>query len=149
MTHVRTQIRHRFRDVIDTHLPQPGYAVFASRKFARNHRQATAIVDISITNVAVSQQTMGDERTHVASLFVRVQRSAKEDSLDDLLDADEVLITEAIEQTEWDDLLEEEPELVEILFAEDSDSENTVGAIMLRYDVEYRIDKTNPQLVEG
>ncbi|MDK3075143.1 hypothetical protein QO034_18810 [Sedimentitalea sp. JM2-8] len=149
MAHVRTQIREAFKTELAANLPATGYAVFSSRKFKRNHDRAKAIVDIHINNVNISQQTMGDDRTHIASLYIRVQRSDAEDALDDALDNDEVLLTQIIEQRDWSSLLEEEPELVQVNFAEDSDSASAIGAIILRYDVEYRIDKTNPEIARN
>lgn len=147
MAHVRTQIRDAIKEILTDQLPAGEYVVFASRKYARNHDSGKALVDIRFLNVNVTQETMGDDRTHAASLYVRVQRSDAEETLDDALDQDEVLITAVIEQYDWSDLLEADPELVQVNFTQDADSGSALGAIILRYDVEYRIDKTNPEIV--
>lgn len=147
MSHVRSQIRAAFKSVLDDGLPAT-YEVFASRKYRRNHTPGTALVDMRILNENIEQRTMGDERVRVASLYIRVQRSGDEDNLDDALDADETLLTSLIEANDWSLLLEEEPELVQVNFSEDAETDVAIGAIILRYDVEYRIDKTNPEIVK-
>lgn len=147
MKHVRTHIRERLRDALETGLLKPGYTVFGSRKYARNHTRGEAIVDIRFLNVNVTQVTMSGDRTHIGSLYVRIQRDAAEEKMDDMLDRDEVYVTEIIERVEWNDLLETSPELVQVNFSEDAESGTPIGAIILRYDVEYRIDKTDPTMV--
>ena len=147
--HARTQIRLAFHDVLKAALDPAVYDVFSSRKYARNLEPGQAIVDIRILNVNVESQVMGFDRTHVASLYIRVQRDEPEETLDDVLDADEVAVTRAIEAHDWSMLLEDEtgPELKQVNFSEDSDAAVSVGAIILRYDVEYRIDKTDPTTI--
>lgn len=147
MSHVRTQIRAAFADALSAALSPTDYRVFASRKFARNRSPSDpAIVDIRFLNVNVDQTTMGSKRTHTGSLYIRVQRDALSSGLDDLLDADEVAITAAIEAEDFSLLLEEEPELVQVNFSDDASGQVAIGAIILRYDVEYRIDKANPEV---
>lgn len=145
MPHVRTVIRRVFKDALEATLPEESYRVFSSRKYARNHKSGIALVDMQFLNVNIEQMTMGDDRTHKASLYIRVQRDALETELDDALDNDEVLITEAVESTDWTEILEEEPELVQVNFSDDAQTDVAIGAIILRYDVEYRINKTNPE----
>lgn len=145
MAHVRTQIRARFKTVLEQSLGST-YKVFASRKFRRNNDDK-AVVDMRFLNENITQETMGDDRQREASLYIRVQRNAAETDLDDLLDADEVAITSAIEQADFSDLLEEDPELVQVNFSDDAESNVAIGAIILRYDVEYRVDKANPEVV--
>lgn len=147
MAHVRTQIRNELKTILTDGLPAT-YDVFGSRKYARNHRRGTALVDIRFLNVNISQETMGDDRKHEASFYLRVQRDATEETLDDALDVDEVLLTQIIEAHDWSDLLEEDPELIQVNFADDAESSTPLGSIILRYDVEYRIDKTNPEEVK-
>lgn len=147
MSHVRTQIRERFKAVLTATLDPAKYRVFASRKFAINSDRGVATVDMTFQNVNVEQQTMGDKRLHTASLYIRVQRGQAETSMDDSLDADEVAITQIIEAQDWSDLLEEDPELMQVNFTSDTEGSTAIGAIILRYDLEYRIDKTNPQIV--
>jgi hypothetical protein len=91
------------------------------------------------------RETMGDERIHVASLYIRVQRALEESQLDDALDEDEIAMVAAIEGENWLDLLEEDPELLQVNFADDAEGGRAIGAIVLRYDVEYRIDKSDPE----
>lgn len=145
MAHIRTQIRQRFKAVLDAALPLADYAVFSSRHYAKNHDPTKALVDMRFLNDQTSEiETMSDDRVHVASLYVRVQRSEDEADLDDALDADEVAVVTAIMSATWDDLLEDEPELLQANFADDAQG-RALGAIVLRFDVEYRIDKTDPQ----
>ena len=145
MTHVRTQIREAFAEALETSLPMLEYRVFASRKYARNLKPGVAIVDMRFLNVNIEQQTMGIERSHTGSLYIRVQRDETESELDNALDADDVAITAAIEAADFSALLEEEPELVQVNFASDADGAVPIGSIIMRYDVEYRINKTNPE----
>lgn len=145
MAHIRTQIRQRFKAALDASLGA-GYVVFASRKFTRNHVAGEAIVDMRFLNDQTQQrEVMGDERVHIASLYIRVQRSEDEANLDDALDVDEVAIVAAVEAADWSDLLEEDPELLQVNFADDAQGA-AIGALVMRFDVEYRIDKTNPEV---
>lgn len=150
MAHVRTQLRRAFKDVLEDVLPAAQYRIFASRKSAINHKATHAIVDMRFLNDQTRQaETMdqqGDEaRIHIPSLYIRVQRSATEEDLDDLLDEDEVAIVKAIAEHDWGYILEEEPELVQTNFSDDGSTGRILGAIVLRYDLEYRINKHNPE----
>ena len=153
MAHVRTQIRAEFKAVLDVALPLTDYRVFASRKSAINHKATHATVDMRFLNdqtrQAETMTTADDEqaRIHVASLYIRVQRSATEETLDDLLDADEVIVVEAVSAYDWSGLLEEEPELVQANFSDSGEAGRILGAIVLRYDLEYRINKHDPQTI--
>lgn len=146
MAHARTQIRARFKSVLEAALPS-SYRVFSSRKYARNYDPDQVIVDMQISNDQTSaREVMGDERTHVASLYIRLQRGvADETLLDDALDADEVRVVAAIEAASWRDILEEDPELLQVNFTENADTGVAIGGLVMRYDVEYRIDKTDPE----
>lgn len=145
MAHVRTQIRNRFKTVLDGALPA-SYIVFASRKYAWNTKPGQTIVDMRFLNDQTRErETMGDERIHVASLYIRVQRALEESQLDTALDDDEIAIVAAIEAENWLDLLEEDPELLQVNFADDAEGGRAIGAVVLRYDVEYRIDKSDPE----
>jgi hypothetical protein len=152
MTHVRTQIRERFKTELENRLPSGQYEVFASRKYAINNKPDKAVVDIRISN----DQTMVREvmyesgngpRIHTASLYVRVQRTDDESQIDDSLDVDEVNIVNALSAVDWSDLLEEPPELLQVNFADDERAGRILGVIILRFDCEYRIDASNPELV--
>lgn len=153
MAHVRTQIRYAFKDALDAALPPLKYRVFASRKSAINHQSAKALVDMRFLNDQTRQEeTMVTgsgqyARIHVASFYVRIQRSAAEIDIDNLLDEDELLVVQAIEGFDWSALLEEEPELVQVNFPDDGSTESIIGGIVLRYDLEYRINKDDPETV--
>ena len=153
MTHVRTQIRQFCKLTLDANLPQNEYRVFASRKSPINHKSQMALVDMRVLN----DQTRAEEvmnysdgdgaRIHVASLYVRVQRSAREEDIDDLLDQDEVNIIEAFTQADWSVLLEEHPEVMQVNFTDDSSGGNILAGIVLRFDLEYRINRDDPETV--
>lgn len=138
MSHIRTQLRNEFKAALDAALSSTDYAVFASRKYAWNHVVGKAIVDMRFSNDQTqNREVMSDARVHVASLYIRVQRSAEEASLDDALDADEVNIVNAIhDHGGWLDLLEEPPELLQVNFSDDASTGAPVGAIILRFDLE-------------
>lgn len=145
MAHVRTQFRTALADALISALAVD-YDVFASRKYRLNIG-ARPMIDLRFADVNVAAKTMGNLRTHVGSLFIRVQRIAPEDQMDDLLDQDEVNVTSVIEAVDWSSLLEQDPELTQITFTDDAEGEVPVGMIVLRYDVEYRIAKDDPETV--
>lgn len=148
MSHVRTQIREAFRAALAAGLPGAGYTVFASRKHSWN-AGSKALVDMTFLNDQTRErETMGDERIHIGSLYIRVQRQATSASMDDALDADELRVVQIIEAASWGALLEEDPELIQVNFTDGSDSAGKpIGGIVLRYDLEYRIDKTDPETI--
>ena len=151
MTHVRRQIRARFKEAFDTYLSDT-YETYASRKSAINHDPDKVVIDMRIMNDQTRQrETMmmgsANARIHVASVYVRVQRSAREHQIDDLLDDDEVQIIKAVDKYEWDDLLEEEPELIQVNFSDDASGGLVLGSMVLRFDVEYRIDRNDPEKI--
>lgn len=145
MSHVRTQIRAAFADALDADLAGD-YDIFASRKYRLN-LTGRPMIDMRFASVDIAAQTMGDLRTHKGALYIRVQRMATEDEMDDLLDQDEVNVTTVIEAADWSSLLEEDPELTQVSFADDAVGETPIGMIVMRYDVEYRIAKTDPETV--
>jgi hypothetical protein len=143
--HVRTQIRQAFKAALDADL-SASYDIFSSRKYKLN-MTTRPMIDIRFASVDITQNTMGDARTHVGSLFIRVQREATGEDLDDLLDQDEVNVTASIEGVDWSSLLEEDPELIQVVWADNSDGEVPIGMIVLRYNIEYRITKNDPETV--
>ena len=145
MSHVRTQIRNAMASVLETALGS-GYLVYASRKYPQNLGKK-ALIDMRFQNENIEQTTMGDERTRTASLYVRCHRGAPEVEIDNLLDADELVIFDAIEAHDWSDLLEEQPELVQVNFSDDASGGTSIGAIVLRYDLEYRVSKSDLETV--
>lgn len=149
MTHVRTTIRQRFISVLEQGLSPMTYDVLGARTSKRNRKQGgpDALVDVRFIDITVEQTTMGDERMNTGTLLIRVQREAPEENLDDLLDEDEVRVMALINAFNWLTLLEQDPELVQITFARDGESESTIGVLILRLTVEYRIDKNNPEVV--
>lgn len=145
MAHMRKQIRDRFKSVLETALPSADYTVYSSRHYARNHTPGKAIVDMRFLNDQQQDiEVLGDSRTHIASLYVRVQRSEEESALDDAMDADEVLVVNAVFAADWSSLLEQEPELLQVNFSDDAQSA-AIGALVMRFDVEYRIMKSDPE----
>lgn len=147
MAHVRTQIRDAFKAALVAAL-NADYDVFASRKYKLNMVDRP-MVDMRFASVDITAQTMGDLRTHTGSLFIRVQRMATGDDIDDLLDQDEVNVTAAVEAVDWSSLLEEDPELKAVSWADDADGEVPIGMIVLRYDIEYRIAKNDPETMRS
>lgn len=153
MTHVRTQIRAAFKDAIEAHDDAAGYAVFAGRKHKWNASTDVALIDMMISNdQGQPGSTMGSSRHmrhHIASVYIRVQRQAASDDLDDALDADEVVVNDAVMTYDWTSLLEEEPELTQVNFADSNDSAGLpVGTIVIRFDVRYRIDRRDPETAQ-
>lgn len=144
MTHVRTDIRDAIKTVLSTALP--GFDVFASRKTARNVL-ARPMIDMRFLNVNIDSDTMGDSRRHIASLYIRVQRAAAEDQIDDLLDADEVVINTALLAHDWTGLLEEDPELKQTNWSDSNEGGQIIGAIVIRYDIEYRVSQSDLETV--
>lgn len=148
MAHIRTQIRQRVKAALESGLPST-YRVFSSRKYAINHEPGGAMVDMRFSNDQTQLiETMGDERVHVASLYIRVQRSTTDETtLDDAMDADEVAVVAIMEAINWGDLLEDEPELLQTNFTENESSGFAIGGIVMRFDCEYRIARNDPETV--
>lgn len=153
MTHVRTQIREFAKTVLDDNLPANQYRVFASRKSAINHKSNLALIDLRFSNDQTRNEEVmstsdGDSaRIHVGSLYVRIQRSAREHEIDDLLDQDEVNVISAFANADWRGLLEEHPEIMQVNFTDDSSGGNILAGIVLRFDTEYRIYRDDPETV--
>lgn len=146
MSHVRKQIKDAFQSALAAGLP--GYDVFSSRKYARNVL-ARPMIDMRFLNENVDLDTMGPTRRRTSSLYIRVQRSAPEAQLDDLLDADEVAVNDVIMAVDWRSLLEETPELKQVNWSDASEGGDMIGAIVLRYDVEYRVDQDDFETVRA
>jgi hypothetical protein len=153
MSHVRTQIRNAFKAALEAHPSATGYTVFASRKYSLNVTDDHGFVDIMASNdqTEVARSTMGvtrKARMHTLSVYIRVQRNAASDDLDDLLDDDELFVVDAVHAYDWTGLLEEEPELLQTNFIDSNDSRGTaVGTIVIRFDVTYRIEYDDPETV--
>lgn len=143
--HMRSQIRERFKSVLDAALG-PTYDVYSSRKYAINVKPGVALVDMRFLNDQTQErEVMSDARVHVASLYIRVQRPASENGIDDALDADQLAVTLAVEAEDWSDMLEEDPELLQVNFSDSAEGQQVVAAIVIRYDVEYRVNKFDPE----
>lgn len=148
--HIRSTIRQAIVNLLDAELPTSPYVVMGARLSKRNREgDGLAMVDARFADVAVTQQTMGNDRLHTASLMIRVQREGDEETIDDDLDADELAITGILNRFDWSSLLEDDPELTQISFAYDTESEVTIGVLVLRFTVEYRIDKNDPETVRA
>lgn len=145
MAHVRSQIRDAMAAVLTAALGT-GYRVYASRKYPQN-LGTKALIDMRFLNENIEETTMGDDRTRKASLYIRCHRGATEVTIDNLLDADEVLIHDAIMDYDWSALLEEQPELVQVNFSDDASGGTPIGAIVLRFDLEYRVSKFDLETV--
>ena len=124
------------------------YRVYASRKYPQN-LGTKALIDMRFQNENVEQTTMGDERTRSASLYIRCHRGAPETTIDNLLDADEVAISDAVQSYDWSALLEEQPEIVQVNFTDDASGGTVIGAIVLRFDLEYRVSILDLETVRG
>lgn len=142
--HVRSQIRHRVIEGLSDGL-LAHYRVFGSRRFALNRTEAAPIVDVRFTGVDIETHVMGDVRLNTAAMQIRVTRTGPSDTLDDDLDADEVAVTAALASVDFADLLEERPELVRIGFAEDGQTGEPLGAIVMQYRVEWRAKRNDPE----
>lgn len=146
MSHVRTQIRQALADKLVADCPQ--FDVFASFKYSRNIADKP-MLDMRFLNENVDSESMGDRRVRVASLYLRLQRPAFEDEIDDLLDADEVAINaSAMSDDWWVDLLAEAPELKQVNWSDTDEGGRVIGTIVLRYDVEYRVTQFDPETAE-
>lgn len=151
MTHVRKQVREAFKTALENYL-DASYTVYASRKSPKNFDPDETVIDMRIMNDQTRmQETMTtstqDARVHVASVYVRVQKTGREDEIDDLLDDDEVKIVAAIETFNWEGLLEQPPEIVQVNFSDDAEGAYVLGAMVVRIDVEYRISRDDPETV--
>lgn len=146
MAHIRTQIRELMKEVLDGSLPAAGYTVYSSRKSAVNHVPGKAQIDMRFSNDQTQGvETMSDDRTHTASMYLRCHRSGPEEELDDLLDGDEVLIVDAIESGDWLDLLEAVPEVMQVNFTDDATGGDVLAGMVLRVEMEYRIERGDPE----
>jgi hypothetical protein len=148
MTHVRTTIRRRFEEVLESTLSGEDYIILGTRTSKRN-RTDESVVEIRFTEIDVSQNSMSDDRTHMGTLMIRVHRSGAEHDLDDLMDLDEVRVTDAVYNHDWSELLEDQPELKRITFTRDDSTEDTIGVLSLQFAIEYRINQLNPNLVRS
>lgn len=148
MTHLRTTIRQTFRDVLESALSPEEYVVVGTRTSKRN-RTDESVIDVRFTEIDVSQNSMGDDRTHMGTLMIRVYRSGDEAVIDELLDLDEARVTGAVYNYDWSRLLEDEPELKRISFEREDTTDETVGVLVLQFSVEYRINKLNPNLMRS
>lgn len=147
MTHARTTIRSEMKTVIQA--INADWRVFSSKRYARNVEVNNPVVDITILNENIEQETMGEERLRDSSLYVRMQRVAPEEGIDDIMDAHEIEILNAIGAHDWSALLEEPPELKQVNFSDDAEGGYVIAAIILRFDLEYRIGQFDPETVSA
>ena len=147
MTHIRTQIRHRFAEVVRTYLddlePDFEYEVNSDRRYPKRFEEGTYYVDMMVLNENISQSTMGEERDHEPSFYIRVQTIGPEGELTDRLEAFEVLVLAAIFESDWSDLCEETPEYVQWNTSDDFDNADAAMTMIMRFDCEYRVDRND------
>lgn len=137
MTHIRTQVREVVADALTLACPQ--FEVYASFKYARNVGDKP-MLDIRFLNENIDSEVMGSQRRRVASLYLRLQRPATEEEIDDLLDQDEIDINDVVMTSGWwEGLLEEEPEQKQVNWSDTDEGGRIIGTIVLRYDIEYRV----------
>lgn len=145
MQHVRTLIRQRFREALVSRLPEETHRIFSGRISMVNHDETRTLVDIIFDeDNTLPREVMGPERVHVATFLIRIQLSAPDEQIDEAMDYQETLVVSAIECADFSDMLEEHPELTQASFFSDASSSLTMGLLVLRYNVEYRIDKREP-----
>jgi hypothetical protein len=148
MVHVRTQIRTLAKQALEAELDPLVYTVFSSRTYRRNTSSGKALVDIQFTNDQQQEPaTQGSDRDHVASLYVRVQRYGHENEIDDQLDQDELNVVAALNTVDWSNILEmtERLEPLQVNFADDESGAEIIAALIIRFDLDYRIDLDNPE----
>ena len=147
-THVRTQIRHLVRNTLAAQLNPNDYVIYTSRRNSKNVTGGVAVIDIRCSNDQVRdeevQYTDGPVDIRVASIYIRLARTGYGDTLDDQLDADEVLINGHIMDADWSSLCEEPPKPVQFNFASDGSGEQDYVEIVMRYDFEYRVLRSDP-----
>ncbi len=143
MPHVRTQIRLAVASALELDLS--GYDVFSSRKFPRN-ALSRPMIDMRFANENVDTEVMGGVRHRTASLYIRIQRQAKETEVDNLLDGDEVAVNAVVMESGWyENLLIGDPELMQVNWSDEA----PISAIVLRYDMLYRVTQTDPETARG
>lgn len=134
MAHVRTQIRNAVKAILDTALPD--HTVFEGRRYSINATELP-VVDMRYLNENSDYGTMGNVLDREASLYIRVTRSAAESSIDDLLDADAVLVEEALEGNTLGGLAKYSS-LKQTNFTDNAEGDKPLAELVLRYDIGYR-----------
>lgn len=151
--HARVQIRRFTKEILVASLkPSENYDIFSSRKSAVNHDPGTTLIDMQILNDQVRQDEVlcvddGQPDIHVASLYVRIQKSGPEDDIDDLLDSEAAKVEQALLMHNWEGLLEEPPELIQTNFSSASEGGVVLASLSLRFDMEYRIYQHDPYTI--
>lgn len=144
MPHVRADIRDDVKTTLEAAMPS--HTVFAARRYKINDTELP-VVDMRFSNENSQYGTMGRTLEREASLYVRVTRIASEDAVDDLLDADAVLIEEAIAAAPPADAIW--CNLVQTNFTDGGDANRVVAEIILRYDIGYRTDDDDVTTAKG
>lgn len=134
MAHVRTEIRNAVKAILDAELPD--HTVFEGRRYSINASELPT-VDMRYLNENSDYETMGNVLDREASLYIRVTRSASESDIDDLLDADAVLIEEALEGNTLGGLAKYSS-LKQTNFTDNAEGDKPLAELVLRYDVGYR-----------
>lgn len=145
MAHVRTQIRNAVKIVLDGILPD--HAVFEGRRYSINASELPAI-DMRYLNENSDYGTMGDVLDREASLYIRVTRSASEADIDDLLDADAVVIEEALDGNTLGGLTKYSS-LKQTNFTDNAEGDKPLAELVLRFDVGYRTANNDVETARG
>lgn len=148
MAHVRTQIREAVKAILDVEMAT--HKVFKGRRFNLNSSELP-IIDMRFLNENSNSNTMGNVLDRDASLYVRVTRSGTEDEVDALLDDDAVVIEEAMDAADNDDLggLVKFITLKQTNFTDNADGDKTLAEIVLRFDIGYRTATDNSSIARA
>lgn len=97
------------------------------------------MVDMRFAMEESRYQAMGTVKNHDAVLYVRVTRAASEDDIDDLLDADSVVIEEALEGEELGGVVKAVTHNA-TEFTDSADGNMVLAEMTLTFNVLYRAD---------
>lgn len=134
MAHVRKQIRDAVKAILDAELPS--HRVYNKRLYSINRRHLP-VVDMRFLNENSDHSTMGGVLDREASLYIRVTHAGTEDDVDDLLDADAVVIEEALDGSTLGDLVKFTT-FKQTNFTDNAEGDKPLAEIVLRFDMYYR-----------
>jgi hypothetical protein len=133
MSHVRSQFRAAIKAILITAMP--AHKIFSSRRYKINASELP-IVDMRFSNENSEHQTMSNVLERTATLHIRVTRNAVEESIDDVLDDDAVLVEHALANAVVAGV--KSAMLVQTNFTDSADGDRTNAEVILRYDITYR-----------
>jgi hypothetical protein len=147
MTHVRRQIRDRLAAVLDSFIPTA--KVTSGSMFDQNFPDADLLIEVVFVDEQIDEETMGsDIQRRLPSFQIRVQRVSA-DGVDDLLDADEVVISDAIFSVVWDDLCLDDPEISRVQLVRGAEGGSGVSALVITVGFDYRASKDDLETPKG